>query len=158
VPVALLTDHYELTMLAGAVADGLADRPAVFEVFCRRLPPGRRFAVAAGQGRLAALLEDLVWDDAAKSVAERFLDAATLSWLDGRRPAPQISSYAEGDVFVPGSPVLTVEGTFGEGLLLETLTLSVLNHDSAVASAAARMVLAAGGRPLIEMGSRSRLR
>jgi nicotinate phosphoribosyltransferase len=154
VPVALLTDHYELTMLAGAVADGLADRPAVFEVFCRRLPPGRRFAVAAGQGRLAALLEDLVWDDAAKSVAERFLDAATLSWLDGRRPAPQISSYAEGDVFVPGSPVLTVEGTFGEGLLLETLTLSVLNHDSAVASAAARMVLAAGGRPLIEMGSR----
>jgi nicotinate phosphoribosyltransferase len=154
VPVALLTDHYELTMLAGAVADGLADRPAVFEVFCRRLPPGRRVAVAAGQGRLAALLEDLVWDDAAKSVAERFLDAATLRWLDGRRPAPQISSYAEGDVFVPGSPVLTVEGTFGEGLLLETLTLSVLNHDSAVASAAARMVLAAGGRPLIEMGSR----
>ncbi len=66
----------------------------------------------------------------------------------------EVTSYREGELFVPGSPVLTVSGCFGEGLLLETLVLSVLNHDSAVASAAARMVLAAAGRPLLEMGGR----
>ncbi|MCW2585772.1 MAG: nicotinate phosphoribosyltransferase [Frankiales bacterium] len=153
-PVPLLTDRYELTMLAGAVADGLADRRAVFEVFCRRLPPGRRFAVAAGQGRLAGLLDALVWDDTAMAAAEPLLDPRTLAWLDGRKPTPEVWSYPEGEVFVPGSPVLTVDGTFGDGLLLETLSLSVLNHDSAIASAAARMVLAAGDRPLIDMGSR----
>ena len=75
----------------------------------------------------------------------------------GQRPSQRVAvyrfggsidAYPEGEVFVPGSPVATVSGCFGEGLLLETLVLSVLNHDSAVASAAARMVLAAGGRPL----------
>ena len=150
---ALLTDRYELTMLAGAIAEGLADRRAVFEVFCRRLPPGRRFGVTAGQGRLAALLTELVWDDESLA-AVPFLDPATAAWLTGRRPTPVLSSYGEGDTFFPGSPVLTIEGSFGEGLLLETLALSVLNHDSAIAAAAARMVLAAQGRPLIEMGSR----
>ena len=150
---ALLTDRYELTMLAGAVASGLADRSAVFEVFCRRLPPGRRFGVVAGQGRLAALLPALTWGEAELGQTD-FLDPATRDWLRGRTPAPTVTSYAEGETFFPGSPVLTVEGSFGDGLLLETLILSVLNHDSAIASAAARMVLAARGRPLLEMGSR----
>ena len=150
---ALLTDRYELTMLAGAVASGLADRDAVFEVFCRRLPPGRRFGVLAGPGRLAALLPHLHWADPELDQVS-FLDGDTRDWLRDRTPAPTVTSYAEGETFFPGSPVLTVAGTFGEGLLLETLVLSVLNHDSAVASAAARMVIAARGRPLLEMGSR----
>ena len=152
--VALLTDRYELTMLSGAVAGGLADRRAVFEVFCRRLPPGRRYAVLAGPGRLAALLPQVCFGDLELAVLEPLVDAATLRWLAGRTPAPTVTSYAEGETFFPGSPVLTVEGTFGDGLLLETLALSVLNHDSAIASAAARMVVAAQGRPLLEMGSR----
>ena len=152
--VALLTDRYELTMLSGAVAGGLADRRAVFEVFCRRLPPGRRYAVLAGPGRLAALLPQVCFGDLELAVLEPLVDADTLRWLAGRTPAPTVTSYAEGETFFPGSPVLTVEGTFGDGLLLETLALSVLNHDSAIASAAARMVVAAQGRPLLEMGSR----
>ncbi len=150
---ALLTDRYELTMLEAALAGGLADRRAVFEVFARRLPQGRRFGVVAGQGRLAGLLPRLAFgpDELA---ALGFLDDHARGWLAGRRPCLDVSAYAEGETYGPGSPVLTVEGCFGEGLLLETLVLSVLNHDTAVASAAARMVLAAQGRPLLEMGGR----
>jgi nicotinate phosphoribosyltransferase len=150
---ALLTDRYELTMLEGALASGLADHRAVFEVFARRLPASRRFGVVAGQGRLAELLPLLVYG-ADELASLDFLAPGTRRWLEGRRLALEVSAYAEGETYSPGSPVLTVEGCFGEGLLLETLVLSVLNHDTAVASAAARMVLAAGGRPLIEMGSR----
>ena len=65
-----------------------------------------------------------------------------------------IDGYPEGELYFPGSPVLSVHGTFAECVLLETLVLSILNHDTAIASAAARMVSAADGRPLIEMGSR----
>ena len=150
---ALLTDRYELTMLASALQTGLAGRRAVFEVFARRLPPGRRYGVVAGQGRLHALLQDFVYGPAELAHLD-FLDGASRAWLDGRQLGAEISAYAEGETYFPGSPVLTVESCFGEGLLLETLVLSVLNHDSAVASAAARMVTAACGRPLIEMGSR----
>ncbi|MCW2607174.1 MAG: nicotinate phosphoribosyltransferase [Frankiales bacterium] len=151
---ALLTDRYELTMLDAAVAEGLADREAVFETFSRRLPPGRRFGVLAGQGRLAALLGDLRPGPDELAALEPVVSPQTLAWLQAERPAPRVSAYAEGETYAPGSPVLTVECSFGQGLLLETLVLSVLNHDSAVASAAARMVLAAQGRPLLDMGSR----
>ena len=149
----LLTDRYELTMLDAALASGVAERRTVFEVFARRLPPGRRFGVVAGQGRLAALLPQVRYGADDLSQLD-FLRPATRAWLDGRPLSLSISGYAEGQTYAPGSPVLTVEGCFGEALLLETLVLSVLNADTAVASAAARMVLAAGGRPLIEMGSR----
>ena len=151
---ALLTDRYELTMLDAALPSGLADRRAVFEVFARRLPAGRRFGVVAGQGRLTRLLPALRFGEAELAALQGVVSDRALTWLDGRAPCFDVSSYAEGETFVPGSPVLTVEGSFGEGLLLETLVLSVLNADSAVASAAARMVLAAGGRPLLDMGSR----
>ena len=57
-------------------------------------------------------------------------------------------------MYFPGSPILVVEGSFAEAVMLETVMLSILNHDCAVASAASRMVTAAGERPLIEMGSR----
>ena len=149
----LLTDRYELTMLDAALASGLAERRAVFEVFARRLPPGRRFGVVAGQGRLATLLPQVRYA-AGDLDALDFLRPQTRGWLDGRVLSVSVSAYAEGETYGPGSPVLTVEGSFGEALLLETLVLSVLNADTAIASAAARMVLAAGDRPLIDMGSR----
>ncbi len=152
---ALLTDRYELTMLASALRDGSARRRCVFEAFARRLPDGRRYGVVAGTARLLDALESFRFGDGELAALRRAgIDAATLDALAGWRFTGDVDGYPEGEVYFPGSPVLTVTGSFGEAVLLETLVLSVLNHDCAVASAAARMVAAAGDRPLIEMGSR----
>ncbi|MGH9102273.1 MAG: nicotinate phosphoribosyltransferase, partial [Acidimicrobiales bacterium] len=153
---ALHTDHYELTMVETALRSGIAHHRAVFEVFARRLPPGRRYGVLAGVGRLAQALRSFRFGEAELAALDRggALGPATAELLASYSFGGCIHAYAEGDLFFPGSPVVTVEGGFAEALVLETLILSVLNHDSAVASAAARMVAAAEGRPLIEMGSR----
>ncbi|WP_434970211.1 nicotinate phosphoribosyltransferase [Microbacterium sp. bgisy207] len=156
VSTALFTDRYELTMLDAALHDGTASRRCVFEVFARRLPAGRRFGVVAGTGRLLGLLRDFRFGDEELRFLRdaRVVDADTLRFLEGYRFTGSIHGYREGDLYFPGSPLLTVEGTFAEAVILETLALSVLNSDSAVAAAAARMSIAAGDRPLAEMGSR----
>lgn len=153
---ALLTDRYELTMIDAALRDGTASRPCVFELFGRRLPGARRFGVVAGTGRLLQQLREFRFDDDEL----RFLrdngvvSAETLAFLEGYRFSGSMRGYREGELYFPGSPILTVEGTFAEAVVLETLALSILNHDSAIANAAARMSIAAGDRPLAEMGSR----
>jgi nicotinate phosphoribosyltransferase len=153
---ALMTDQYELTMITAALQDGTAGRHSVFEVFARRLPTGRRYGVAAGQGRLMDLIRDFRFtdDDVAFLRTAGVVDETTAAWLSDYRFTGDIDGYAEGELFFPGSPILTVSGSFAECVVLETLILSVLNHDSAIASGAARMVTAARGRPIIEMGSR----
>jgi nicotinate phosphoribosyltransferase len=153
---ALLTDHYELTMLQAALRDGTGQRRCTFELFSRRLPEGRRYGVVAGTGRLIEAITSFRYDDAdlAFLADSGVIDAATCDWLADYRFGGDVSGYAEGELYFPGSPVLTVDATFAEGVVLETLALSIMNHDTAIASAAARMVVAAGGRPCIEMGSR----
>ncbi|WP_250000941.1 nicotinate phosphoribosyltransferase [Actinoplanes sp. M2I2] len=153
---ALMTDQYELTMVSAALQDGTADRRCVFEVFARRLPGGRRYGVVAGTGRLVELIRDFRFGPAEIDFLRGagIVDETTARWLADYRFTGDIDGYAEGELFFPGSPVMTLSGTFAECVVLETLILSVLNHDSAVASAAARMVTAARGRPIIEMGSR----
>ncbi len=153
---ALLTDHYELTMLQSAIDSGAADRPSVFELFGRRLPPGRRYGVVAGVGRALDALEQFRFTDTELGLLrdEEIVDAETLSWLADYRFSGDIWGYPEGETYFAYSPLLTVEASFAEGVLLETLLLSVYNHDSAIASAASRMTWAAGERPCIEMGSR----
>lgn len=150
----LLTDKYELTMLAAALRDGTAGRQATFEVFARRLPDGRRYGVVAGTGRLLEALGEFRFGSDELTSLSTFLDGDTLDYLAAYSFSGDIDGYPEGELYFPGSPVLTLRGSFAECVILETLILSILNHDSAVASAAARMVSAAGGRPLIEMGSR----
>src|SRR5207302_903007 len=139
-----------------ARASGAADRRCVFEVFARSLPGRRRYGVVAGLGRLLDLIPDFRFDAAAIEflAGTHVVDDATANWLSSYRFSGAVSAYREGEVYVPGSPVLVVEGTFAECVVLETLVLSVLNHDTAVATAAARIVCAAAGRPCIEMGSR----
>jgi nicotinate phosphoribosyltransferase len=153
---ALLTDRYELTMLQAALADGTADRRCVFEVFTRRLPAGRRYGVLAGTGRVLEALADFRFgpDELEWLAAQGVVDDRTVQWLADYRFTGSISGYAEGEMFFPASPVLTVEGSFAEAVLLETVVLSVLNYDSAIASAASRMTSAAIGRPCLEMGAR----
>ncbi|MGZ8180078.1 nicotinate phosphoribosyltransferase [Williamsia sp. SKLECPSW1] len=151
---ALFTDRYELTMVSAALRDGTADRRCTFEVFARRLPDGRRYGVVAGTGRLVEALAGFRFDADSLTALREFLDPDTLTWLGDYRFSGSIDGYREGELFFPGSPILTVRGTFAEAVVLETVILSILNHDSAVASAGARMVSAAAGRPIIEMGSR----
>jgi len=151
---ALFTDQYELTMVEAALADGSADRACSFEVFARRLPDGRRYGVVGGMGRIPDALARFRFGEPELEIVSRFLDAKTVDWLRDFRFSGDIDGYREGELYFPGSPILSVRGTFAECVLLETLTLSILNHDSAIASAAARMVSAADGRRMIEMGSR----
>jgi len=153
---ALLTDHYELTMLQASLHSGAAHRRAVFEVFARHLPHGRRYGVVAGTGRLLDAIERFRFGPADLDFlgGAGIVDSPTLAFLRSYRFGGNIWGYAEGDCYFPGSPILVVESTFAEAVLLETVILSILNHDCAIASAASRMVTAAAGRPLIEMGSR----
>ncbi len=150
----LLTDRYELTLLDAALQSGRAHRRSVFEAFARRLPEGRRFGVVAGTGRLLDLVADFTFSADDLAYLSGFLTPAAIDYLAGYRFTGSISGYREGEIYFPGSPILVVESSFADGVILETLILSVLNYDSAIASAAARMVAAADGRPLAEMGSR----
>lgn len=153
---ALFTDQYEFTMLQAALKAGTAERRSVFEVFTRRLPEGRRYGVVAGTGRVLDAVENFRFDAGVLGFLreQHIVDEPTLQWLSGYRFSGDIWGYPEGEVYFPGSPIIRVEGTFAECVLLETVILSILNHDSAIAAAASRMSAAAGGRRLIEMGAR----
>ncbi|WP_329132374.1 nicotinate phosphoribosyltransferase [Streptomyces sp. NBC_01476] len=153
---ALFTDRYELTMLQAALRSGAAHRRSVFETFTRRLPEGRRYGVVAGTGRVLDAVENFRFDRPVLDFLSRagVVDDATLDYLADFRFTGDIWGYPEGEVYFPGSPILRVEGTFAEAVVLETVVLSILNHDSAIAAAASRMAVAAGGRPLMEMGAR----
>ena len=141
---------------AGRLAQsGTADRRSVFELFPRRLPEGRRYGVVAGVGRALDAIEAFRLRRRRPRGARRTWSTPTCcEWLATYRFSGDIWGYAEGEAYFPDSPLLVVEGTFAEAVLLETLLLSIYNHDSAIASAASRMTLAAGNRPCIEMGSR----
>lgn len=152
----LYTDHYELTMLQAALHSGAAHRRSVFEAFSRRLPDGRRYGVVAGTGRLLEGIADFRFGDEEIAFlrSNKIVNEETLDYLAAYRFSGDIWGYPEGEAYFPHSPVLIVESTFAEACILETYILSVLNHDSAIASAASRMTSAAHGRPCIEMGSR----
>lgn len=153
---ALLTDRYELTMLQAALESGKAERECVFEVFTRNLPGGRRYGVLAGVGRVLAGIQDFQFQQAELEFLQqqKIVGPEALEFLANYKFDGQITGYREGEIYFPGSPVMTVTGSFASAVILETLILSILNYDSAVASAAARMHSAASGRTLVEMGAR----
>jgi nicotinate phosphoribosyltransferase len=153
---ALLTDHYELTMVRAALRAGTANRRCVFELFARRLPEGRRYGVVAGVGRALRALGQFRFDEESlRFLLDReVVDQDMADWLADYQFSGDIWGYPEGEMYFPGSPLVMVESTFGEAIVLETLLLSIYNHDSAIAAAASRMTAMAGDRPCIEMGSR----
>jgi nicotinate phosphoribosyltransferase len=153
---AFRTDRYELTMVDAAIQSGTADRECMFEAFARRLPDGRRYGVLAGTGRLLELIRQFRFTDAELGWLRdnAVVRQPTLDWLADYSFSGNIWGYQEGELYFPGSPLLLVDATFAEGVILETLILSVLNYDTSVASAAARMVSVSLDRPIAEMGSR----
>lgn len=153
---AFRTDRYELTMVDAAIQSGTADRECMFETFARRLPNGRRYGIVAGTGRLLELIRDFRFTDAELNWLREHhvVRAPTLDWLADYSFTGNVWGYQEGEAYFPGSPLLVVDGTFAEAVILETIILSTLNYDTSVASAAARMVSVSLGRPIAEMGSR----
>lgn len=153
---AFMTDKYEITMLQAALQSGKAHDKATFDLFARRLPQGRRYGVVGGINRAIKAVQNFVFTTEQLEMLKKdpIIEDSTIEYLKNYSFTGKIIGYSEGDVFFPNSPILTVEGTFGDSVLLETVLLSILNHDSAVMAAASRMVVAAQGMPLIEMGSR----
>ena len=141
-------------MVQAALGSGTAHRRSVFELFPRRLPEGRRYGVVAGVGRMLDAIESFTFDDEALATLEDVVNDETREWLASYHFSGDVWGYAEGEAYFPYSPLVIVEGTFAEAVALETVLLSIYNHDSAIASAASRMTMAAGERPCIEMGSR----
>ena len=103
---ALLTDHYELTMVAASLRDGTAGRHCAFEVFGRRLPPGRRYGVVAGTGRLVEAIMAFRFGSAEIDFLREkgVVDETTAKWLASYRFSGDIDGYAEGELYFPGSP------------------------------------------------------
>lgn len=143
-------------MIDAALQAGTAHRLSMFELFARRLSGARRYGVVAGTGRLLEALTQFRFAEPELEYLRehRVVSDEAIDWLANYRFSGNIWGYPEGEAFFPGSPLLTVEASFAEGVVLETLALSILNYDSAVATAASRMVYAANGKPLAEMGSR----
>lgn len=143
-------------MLQAALKSGAAHRHSYFEVFTRRLAAGRRYGVLAGTGRFLEGLKNFRFgtEELDFLANTHVVNDQTLNYLRDFKFSGNIFGYAEGEVFFPHSPVLQVESTFAEACVLETFILSILNYDSAVASAASRMTVTAGTRPCLEMGSR----
>lgn len=142
-------------MIDAALHSGAADRRAVFEVFTRGLPPGRRYGVVAGTQRVIESIDDFRFlPDEIDYLRSIGVSHEALKWLASYRFQGDVHGYPEGEVYGAWSPILTVEATFAEAVVLETMILSIFNHDAAVAAAGSRMVSAAQGRRMIEMGSR----
>lgn len=152
---ALLTDLYQLNMLAAYLDHGLTDI-AVFELFVRKLPARRGFLMAAGLEQALAYLENFSFSDADLSALhemgafpERLLDDLARLRFTG-----DVDALPEGTVFFPDEPVLRVVAPLPQAQLVETRLINLVHVETVIASKAARQVLAARGKPLIDFGLR----
>jgi nicotinate phosphoribosyltransferase len=152
---ALLTDLYQLNMLA-AYREHAMTAPAAFELFVRKLPARRGFLLLAGLEQVLAFLEGLAFasrDLAALEATGRF-DAGFLEYLAGFRFTGDVDAMAEGTVFFPDEPVIRVVAPLPEAQFVETRLINILHFQTVIASKAARMVLAAPGKQLVDFGFR----
>ena len=152
----LLVDLYELTMGESYLAEGMDERPATFQLFCRTLPPGWGYLVAAGVEEALEYLEDLSFADTELAYLETtgLFRAPFLERLAGLRFTGEVRAMREGTVFFPAEPVLEVTAPLLEAQLVETALINRVHLSSLIASRAARCVDAAGGRRLVEFGFR----
>jgi nicotinate phosphoribosyltransferase len=152
---ALLTDLYQLTMLQAYHDEGLAET-AVFELFVRKLPPGRNFLLACGLEQALDFLEglrfgddDIAWLRTAGGFSEAFL--ASLARL---RFTGDVNAMPEGTIFFPDEPIVQVVAPLPQAQLVESRLLNLVHFQTLVASKAARCALAAPGRLLVDFGMR----
>ncbi len=154
--LALLTDFYELTMMAGYWKEGRTQQRVSFDYFFRNLPPHAGFAVTAGLESFLDYLEHLRFeeDDIEYLRSLKVFDEAFLKFLKRFRPRFDVNAIAEGSLVYPFEPVVQLEGTIFETQLIETALLNLINFQTLIATKAARVCLAANGEPVMEFGLR----
>ncbi|UVT16176.1 MAG: nicotinate phosphoribosyltransferase [Nitrospira sp.] len=152
---ALLTDLYELTMAQAYLEQGM-DKPAVFEFFVRKLPLHRNFLMTAGLEQVLDYLselhfsqEELAWLDQSGQFSSRLLH-----YLETLRFTGDVEAMPEGTLFFPPEPILRIVASLPLAQLVESRVINLLNFQTMVASKAARLVLVAEGKPLIDFGLR----
>jgi nicotinate phosphoribosyltransferase len=152
---ALLTDLYQLTMLQGYVERGM-EETAVFEFFVRRLPPQRGFLLAAGLEQALDYLEQLQftpqeieWLARTKRFRPAFLD-----YLARLRFTGDVDAMPEGTVFFAPEPLLRVTAPMPQAQFVESRLINILNFQTMIASKAARIVLSAQGKGVVDFGFR----
>lgn len=158
----LLTDLYEITMAEGYWRSGLASMEACFTVFFRENPCNGGFSVVCGTGRIASLIENFRYtaDDIAYLGSLQapgggaLFSREFLAWLADWRPRLRVDALREGDLAFPREPIVRVTGPMIDCQLIESPLLNIVNFETLVATKAARMVLAAEGRPIAEFGLR----
>jgi nicotinate phosphoribosyltransferase len=154
--MALLTDLYELTMVAGFWKEQRAGQRVCFEYSFRRLPPNAGFAVVAGLGPFLQYLENLRFSDDDIEYLDTLglFDGDFLDFLRGFSPSLTVRAVPEGTLVFPHEPIIQVEGAVLEAQLVETALLNTMNFQTLIATKAARICLAAEGEPVMEFGLR----
>jgi len=151
----LLTDLYQLNMMAAYLEHGLTGT-AVFELFVRKLPSRRSFLMAAGLEQALQFLETVSFTprdlDEIRGLGQ--FSESFLAYLRSFRFSGDVDAMREGTVFFPDEPILRVTAPLPEAQFVETRLVNLLHFQTVVASKAARMVLAAPGKPLIDYGFR----
>ncbi len=153
---ALMTDLYELTMLAGYLREEMETQPAVFDLYFRTAPYQGSYAVFAGLQPALDYLSGLRFTPADLAYLERLglFERRFLDFLRDFRFRGRVTAPREGEIVFPGEPLLTVEGTLAEAQLVETALLNLVNFQTLVATKAARLSVAAGSGEVIEFGLR----
>jgi nicotinate phosphoribosyltransferase len=151
----LLTDLYQLNMMQAYLTNGLTGT-AVFEFFVRRLPERRAFLLAVGLEQALDFLEGLRFseEDLAYLASTGRFDQAMLGYLKSLRFTGDVDAMAEGTVYFPDEPILRVAAPLPQAQLLESRLINILHFQSLIASKAARVVLAAPGKLLVDFGLR----
>lgn len=155
----LATDLYQLTMTAGFLAQEISGSPAVFEMFVRRLPPNRSFLVCAGLEQAIDALVRLRFSREQVAAIRMWpvfaeVDPRFFETLESFRFGGDVWAVPEGTVVFANEPILRVSAPLAQAQMVETLLLATIGYATSVASKAARIVVAAQGRGLIDFGAR----
>ncbi len=152
----MLADFYEFTMANGFFESGIAEKTTCFDMFFRKVPDNAGFAIATGLEQLIQYLQSLSFSekDIAYLRGRGMFSEAFLDYLRHFEFACDVYAMREGTPCFPGEPLVIIKGPLVQAQLVETMVLLTMNHQSLIATKANRIVRAAGGRPVMEFGSR----
>ena len=156
VNLTMLVDFYELTMAHGYFENGMEDQIAYFDMFFRRVPDEGGFAIMAGLEQLIEYLKHLEFtdEDIEYLRSKQLFSEGFLTYLKNFKFACDIYAIPEGTPIFPNEPILTVRGPIIQAQFIETMILLSINHQSLIATKSNRIVRAANGRPVLELGAR----